>query len=239
IGSGSFKLVYKASWKHTKGNNTAVAILRIPDSASSGKKEDFEQELKILIHLGNHPNLLRLYGITLEPASKDYCLVTAFAPEGSLDNVLMNLAEKNQEMSLLAQLCAASQICDGMLQLSLNGVVHRDLAARNVCIADYGLAMIAIRGYGQSRGETINTTNSTARPIRWMAPESIRRRQYSEKSDVWAFGVTMWEIWSYGELPFSTEVDDASVGSQVLQGKRLPQPPACPPVVYKIMKDCW
>ena len=80
---------------------------------------------------------------------------------------------------------------------------------------------------------------STTRPIRWMAPESIERRQYSEKSDVWAFGVTLWEIWTDGKVPYCTVTDDSLVGSKVLGGVRLPTPPPCPAAVYSIMLECW
>ena len=254
IGSGSFKLVYKARWQKPRESSVDVVIQRIRGSGPTGRREEFEQEVRIFHQLGRHPNLLRLLAISIEPSSGDYCLVTEFASKGSLDGILSNFAEEEGRMSLLVQLQVAKQICDGMVQLSLHEVVHRDLAARNVLvfsldpedhlavsvkIADYGLSLMASRGYGESRAGSVSTAGSTARPVRWMAPESLRRRQYSEKSDVWAFGVTMWEIWTYGEVPYGTITEDPQVGSKVLDGERLPVPPSCPPQVYSIMQECW
>ncbi|EKX30784.1 hypothetical protein GUITHDRAFT_58757, partial [Guillardia theta CCMP2712] len=254
IGSGSFKLVYKARWQQPRGSSVDVAIQQIRGSGPTGRREEFEQEVKICQQLGRHPNLLRLLAISIEPSSGDYCLVTEFASKGSLDGILINFAEEEERMSLLVQLQVARQICDGMVQLSLHEVVHRDLAARNVLvfsldredhlavsvkIADYGLSLMASRGYGESRAESVSTAGSTARPVRWMAPESIRRRQYSEKSDVWAFGVTMWEIWTYGEVPYWAITDDELVGPKVVDGERLAAPASCPPQVYAIMQECW
>eukprot|EP00960_Hanusia_phi_P023797 702118-Hanusia_phi.AAC.1 len=91
----------------------------------------------------------------------------------------------------------------------MDAVNHREIHLK---IADFGLSLIA---------------GSTELPMRWMAPESIRRRQYSEESDVWAFGVTMWEIWTYAEFPYGHLSDDL-VGSKVIQGERLRSPGACP-----------
>eukprot|EP00960_Hanusia_phi_P057492 763583-Hanusia_phi.AAC.3 len=254
IGSGSFKLVYKARWKQGHRSDSDVAILLIRGSASTGRKGEFEQEVRIFQHLGIHPNLLRLLAVTTEPDSGDHCLVTEFAPKGSLDGILSILADGELTISLLVQLQVARQICDGMVQLSLHDVVHRDLSARNVLvfslhandhlgvsvkIADYGLSVLASRGYGESRGSGVSTAGATARPVRWMAPESIRRRQYSEQSDVWAFGVTLWEVWTYAELPYGAITDDMLVGSKVLEGARLSTPPSCPAGVYGIMQKCW
>ncbi|EKX33564.1 hypothetical protein GUITHDRAFT_81277, partial [Guillardia theta CCMP2712] len=249
IGSGPFKLVYKARWL-----STPVAIQRIRGSGETGRREELAKEVKGFKQLGEHPNLVRYLAISIEPMSGDYCMVTEFAPLGSLDVILANLAEDGETIDLLAQLQVARQICEGMLRLSLRKVVHGDLAARNVLvfrldaqnhmdvsvkIADYGLSIMANRAYGEGRAVSVSTAGLTARPMRWMAPESIRRRRFSEKSDVWAFGVTMWEVWTYAEVPFCTIEDDGLVGSKVLDGDRLPRPPSCPATVYGIMQECW
>ncbi|EKX40596.1 hypothetical protein GUITHDRAFT_39314, partial [Guillardia theta CCMP2712] len=254
VGSGSFKLVYKARWLQSQRESQVVAILRIRGSGSFGNNEEFEKELQIFQQLGRHPNLLRLLAVTIDPASGDSCLVTEFAPKGSLDIMLSEFAEKQEAVSLLVQLQVAKQICDGMVQLSLHDVVHRDLATRNVLvfsldvrdhlgvcvkIADYGLSIVASRRQGEGQGASVSTAGTAARPVRWMAPESIRRRQYSEKSDVWSFGVTMWEIWTHAEVPYGACTDDAALGWKVVEGERLPPPPDCPAAVYTIMRECW
>eukprot|EP00960_Hanusia_phi_P012912 377400-Hanusia_phi.AAC.3 len=186
------------------------------------------QEIRCFRELGRHDNLLALRGMTIEPRSGDYCLVTEYAPQGSLD-----------------QLEAAIQICSGMAHLALHGVIHpgpqrsQSRGSSQNPIADYGLAVKALCGYESAQGATVSTAGSTARPIRWMAPESIEWRHYTEKSDVWAMGVTMWEIWTYGKIPYGAITDDEMVGKRVVEGLRLLCPSVCPPGVYDVMQACW
>ncbi|EKX52428.1 hypothetical protein GUITHDRAFT_65027 [Guillardia theta CCMP2712] len=255
IGVGTFKLVYQARWQQPHGASSEVAVLRIRGSGSAGRMKEFEQEVKIFQHLGFHPKLLQLLAITNEPGSGDYCMVTELASKGALDVILSSLAKERQTLSLLVQLQVARQICDGMVHLALHGVVHGDLATRNVLVfrldarnhldvsvkvADYGLSIISARWYRQSHAASFNTARSMTRPVRWMAPESIERRQFSEKSDVWAFGVTMWEIWTYAEkIPYESVSEDSLVETKVLGGERLPRSPSCPAAVYSIMLECW
>mmetsp|Transcript_12068 Transcript_12068/g.27886 ORF Transcript_12068/g.27886 Transcript_12068/m.27886 type:complete len:461 (-) Transcript_12068:171-1553(-) len=253
--SGSVKLVYKATWIHPQHGDRTVALLQIRGSGSRGTREDVLQEVKFFEKLGQHENLLKLYGITVEPTRNDFCLVTEHANEGSLDNTLLAAHDAGVKFSPLVLLEAVMQICRGMVHLSLHDILHRDLATRNVLvfrwdprdhqtgirlkIADYGLALMMHGENGNPQGSAMTTSGSTVRPIRWMAPESISRRQYSEKSDVWAFGVTMWEIWTYGEVPYGAIASDEDVGRKVVDGERLPSPPQCPPGIYSIMKKCW
>jgi len=249
--SGSFKTVFHGQWKKSCGY-TDVAILQIRNSRAAGRREEFEREVQTFKTLGLHSNLLRLLAITTEPKSGDFCMVTEFASMGSLDTHLSELAERKTTISPLVQLQVAMQICEGMVQLALYEVVHRDLAARNVLvfslvpqdhlrvnvkIADYGLSIMASRGYGEGAGG-VSTAGSTIRPVRWLAPECIQRRRYSEKSDVWAFGVTLWEVWTYAKVPFYNTSDE-EVEQKVLTGSRLSQPQSCPDQVYSIMQECW
>eukprot|EP00960_Hanusia_phi_P030065 748368-Hanusia_phi.AAC.1 len=260
IASGSHKLVYKAVYNHPQAGATAVALLQMRRSRWQPKREDVVQEVRIFKHIGRHEHFLDLLGIAVDPASGDIYLITDFAPRGSLDQLLKAAADNDLTVSPLVQLEAARQICSGMAHLAMHQVFHRDLAARNVLIfkfdpknhhngvhlkiADYSLAVIAPRAHGEWNGSgsqtsAIVTASSTACPIRWMAPESMRSNQYSEKSDVWAFAVTLWEIWTYGEVPYGTIADDDAVEQIVVNGDRLPLPDVCPPGVYEIMLACW
>ncbi|EKX42892.1 hypothetical protein GUITHDRAFT_61191, partial [Guillardia theta CCMP2712] len=235
IGSSSFKLVYKARWQQLQGSSADVAILRLRGSGLTEKRDELEQKAKTFQQLGRHPNLLRLLAITVEPSSGDFCLVTELASKGSLDEILYKFAVEEETLGLLVQLQVVRQICDGMVQLSLHEVVHRGLGARNVLVfsldaQDHLGVSVKIADYA----------GWTAQPMRWMAPESIERRQFSQKSDVWAFGLTMWEVWTYGQIPYgSTITDDALVGSKVVDGERPAAPASCPAVVYTIMQECW
>ena len=223
IGSSSFKLVYKARWQQLQGSSADVAILRLRGSGLTERRDELEQKAKTFQQLGRHPNLLRLLAITVEPSSGDSCLVTELASKGSLDEILYKFAVEEETLGLLVQLQVVRQICDGMVQLSLHKVVHRGLGARNVLVfsldaQDHLGVSVKIADYA----------GWTAQPVQWMAPESIERRQFSQKSDVWAFGLTMWEVWTYGQIPY-----------EVIDGERPAAPASCPAVVYTIMQECW
>ncbi|EKX35660.1 hypothetical protein GUITHDRAFT_53133, partial [Guillardia theta CCMP2712] len=254
VGSGSSKLVYKARWRQPHASTADVAILRIRGSGATVRRQALEQEVKTWHQLGRHRSLLGLLAVTVEPSSGDYCLVTDYACQGSLERTLRSFAEEEETMGELVQLEVARQICDGMEQLSLHEVVHRELAARSVLVwslqgqdhlgvrvkvADYGRWIMGSRGDGVSRVGSESSAGSRAGRARWMAPESLLRHRYSEKSDVWAFGVTLWEVWTYGKVPYWAITDDELVGPKVVDGERLAAPAACPPAVYAIMRECW
>ena len=156
-------------------------------------------------------------------------------------------------VSHLVRLTIAVQVADAMMQLELHNVIHRDLAARNILVfefdaldwkkvlvkvTDYGLALLADKGF--SAGMMVSTHSaSAAGPIRWMAVESLTRRMYSSKSDVWAFGVLLWEIMTLCFLPYHDISDDKEVARAVRAGERLPKPDNCPDELYAIMTKCW
>jgi serine/threonine protein kinase len=135
------------------------------------------------------------------------------------------------------------QAAAGMKYLGEKKVIHRDLAARNllaapgsanhksiVKIADFGLSRVTEGGFYQSENKTI--------PFKWTAPEVIKHGTFSNSSDVWSFGITMWEIFSYGELPYQSMTNKEATDA-VAQGYRLPSPSECPQNVYQAMQSCW
>eukprot|EP00281_Chroomonas_sp_CCMP1168_P032331 CAMPEP_0206236460 /NCGR_PEP_ID=MMETSP0047_2-20121206/13730_1 /ASSEMBLY_ACC=CAM_ASM_000192 /TAXON_ID=195065 /ORGANISM="Chroomonas mesostigmatica_cf, Strain CCMP1168" /LENGTH=142 /DNA_ID=CAMNT_0053660803 /DNA_START=50 /DNA_END=474 /DNA_ORIENTATION=- len=134
-----------------------------------------------------------------------------------------------------------------MEQLGQCGVVHRDLAARNVLVFGFHPTMrrhvlVKVTDYGlavASAGAVTTNSGSAAGPLRWMAPESIRFRRYSEKSDVFAYGTLLWEMWARGEVPFSHVSDDEEVARRVVAGLRPERPPGCPDEAFAIMNACW
>jgi len=148
------------------------------------------------------------------------------------------------------------QVAEAMTHLHLYNVLHRDLATRNtlvfrfdpqnwklvvVKVTDYGLSLLTHKGFtgGASVVEVATMSSNAAGPTRWMAPESIMRRVYSKKSDVWSFGVLLYEVWTLGMIPYYLIADDREVARLVTQGERLSQPDNCPQQVYAIMQDCW
>ena len=135
------------------------------------------------------------------------------------------------------------QAAAGMKYLGEKKVIHRDLAARNllaahgdvnhksiVKIADFGLSRVTEGGFYQSENQTI--------PFKWTAPEVIKHGTFSSSSDVWSFGITMWEIFSYGELPYQSMTNKEATDA-VAQGYRLLSLSACPENIYQTMQSCW
>ena len=168
-------------------------------------------------------------------------MIMEYAEQGSLNHVLTSIAEQDVHVSNLVLLTVSVQVADAMMHLDLHKVIHRDLAARNILVfqfdpndwkkvqvkvTDYVLSLLVNKGF--SAGETVSTHSASAvGPIRWMAPEALSRRMYSNKSDVWAFGVLLWEIMTLGYVPYHTISEDKDVAQAVLDGERLPKPNRC------------
>jgi len=185
-------------------------------------------------------------------------MVMEFAPLGSLDHALRKAEEDGMDVSNLVKTTVAMQVAEAMAHLHLLDVVHRDLAIRNVLVfkfdahdwrrilvkvTDYGLSLLVNKGYTAGTTPTVVEimTNSAgaAGPTRWMAPESILRRIYSKKTDVWAFGVFLYEVWTLAMIPYYLISDDREVARMLVDGERLQQPDSCPDHVYIIMQECW
>lgn len=142
----------------------------------------------------------------------------------------------------------AADICSGMHYLEYKQVLHRDLAARNILVASDRLVKISDFGLARSldANEQFYRIRNPARnlPIKWYAPESLRTLEFTHKSDVWSYGITLWEMYSYGDDPaYPVGESEAQLLGQLLalleQGVRLPCPPDCPHTIYQIMSNCW
>jgi tRNA A-37 threonylcarbamoyl transferase component Bud32 len=252
LAAGSFKSVYKARWEK-KGRNVALLVLRHSNQAALS---DMDNEIRMFGTLGKHKHLAQLLATCTQAQSEEKCMVMEFAPLGSLDHVLSKADEDGVDISNLVKITLGMQVAEAMTHLHLYNVVHRDLATRNtlvfrfdpqnwklvlVKVTDYGLSLLAHKGFteGASVIEVATMSSNAAGPTRWMAPESIMRRVYSKKSDVWSFGVVLYEVWTLGMIPYHLIADDKEVARLVTQGERLPQPGNCPQQVYAIMQDCW
>jgi tRNA A-37 threonylcarbamoyl transferase component Bud32 len=254
LATGSFKSVYRARWMK-KARDVAVLVLRNSDQAALS---DMKNEIRIFGTLGKHKHLAVLLATCTQPQSQDKCMVMEFAPLGSLDHVLRKAEEDGVDVSNLVKTTVAMQVSEAMAHLHLLDVVHRDLAIRNVLVfqfdaqdwrrilvkvTDYGLSLLVNKGFtaGATSAVVEITTNSAgaAGPTRWMAPESILRRIYSKKTDVWALGVLLYEIWTLAMIPYYLISDDREVARMVVDGERLHQPDSCPDHVYVIMQECW
>ncbi|CAI4228531.1 unnamed protein product [Auanema sp. JU1783] len=234
IGEGTFAVVKKAVWTPPNGQkiNVAVKILR---DVSPLVMEDLKVEAGHLLNL-QHQHLIRLYGVV----SQSPIMVFELCEGGSL---LDRLRESNKPVLLLNTLLDyCLQIVKAMAYLESKHCVHRDLAARNILITkdeknvkicDFGL----MRNLKENEQMYIMGPQKRV-PFSWCPPESLKQRKFSHASDVWAFGVTVWELFSYGEEPW--------IGCRALdvlklldKGERLKKPDYCSDQIYDIISLCW
>ena len=123
--------------------------------------------------------------------------------------------------------------------LEQSSIIHRDVAARNILISQQLICKISDFGLAQKvSGSTYKESSRTQFPLKWMAPEAIRQRLFSFKSDVWAFGILLHEMFTHGALPYPG-IQNSDVAQLVKAGYRMPCPRGCPPDIYEIMQNCW
>ncbi|KAL6057428.1 CLL4A clavata1-like receptor S/T protein kinase protein [Balamuthia mandrillaris] len=234
IGQGSFGVVHVGTWQWTD-----VAI-KLIDTIRPELLEDFAREAEVMQRLPPHPNVVLLFGVCMD-AEHPLCIVTEFLPNGSLLDHLHDIKKKGARMEHGDMMRIAKGIAAGMMHLHAERILHCDLAARNVLltgnleakVSDFGMARVLREGQAQHQ------TNSNEGPVRWMAPESLKERVYSEKTDAWSFGVVLWEIATAGKVPFADK-SNAQVCVEVLsQGLRLEAPADAPLVFRHLMEACF
>eukprot|EP00118_Oscarella_pearsei_P014732 m.128401 g.128401 ORF g.128401 m.128401 type:complete len:603 (+) comp37953_c0_seq19:3198-5006(+) len=238
LGAGEFGTVCKAIWSAQK---IEVAVKTLKPEVSGKAKNDFLREASVMCSC-DHPHLVQLLGVCIdEPA----LLITELAGYGSLGSYLKKRTPGGKStldnVQLDRQLDFAGQIAQAMIYLSSKKLVHRDLATRNVLV--FSSQLVKVSDFGLSRAcdtgkEYYAIKTHTKLPLRWMAPETWNYRKFTPMSDVWSFGVTLWEIMSYGSKPYS-RLKSQDVPGYVESGKRLLQPDRCPDKIYDIMLACW
>ncbi len=264
MGKGCFGQVWKAEATEgipgldKKSVTVAVKMLRTEGAESATEKEkrdlkrdlkqDFLHELSMMKMLDPNPNVVRLLGCCTE---KDpIFIILEFVDGSTLQEFLRNsrsehnyknLHGESQTLTARDLTSFAFQIAKGMAYLSSKKIIHRDLAARNVLIDD-STNVCKVADFGFARhvmGNNIYERKSQGKlPIRWMAPESLYDNCYTTKSDVWSFGVLMWEIVALGSTPYPGK-SPSEVMEFVRDGGRLEKPPHCDRRLYNIMSYCW
>ncbi|XP_071586284.1 angiopoietin-1 receptor isoform X2 [Heliangelus exortis] len=246
IGEGNFGQVLKARIKKD-GLRMDAAIKRMKEYASKDDHRDFAGELEVLCKLGHHPNIINLLG-ACEHRGYLY-LAIEYAPHGNLLDFLRKsrvletdpaFAIANSTASTLSSqqlLHFAADVARGMDYLSQKQFIHRDLAARNILVGENYVAKIA--DFGLSRGQEVYVKKTMGRlPVRWMAIESLNYSVYTTNSDVWSYGVLLWEIVSLGGTPYCG-MTCAELYEKLPQGYRLEKPLNCDDEVYDLMRQCW
>ncbi|XP_051265837.1 ephrin type-A receptor 7 isoform X7 [Dicentrarchus labrax] len=235
IGAGEFGEVCSGRLKLPGKRDVSVAIKTLKVGYTEKQRRDFLCEASIMGQF-DHPNVVHLEGVVTR--GKPVMIVIEYMENGSLDAFLRKHDGQFTVIQLVGMLRG---IAAGMRYLSDMGYVHRDLAARNILVnsnlvckvSDFGLSRVI-----DDDPEAVYTTTGGKIPVRWTAPEAIQYRKFTSASDVWSYGIVMWEVMSYGERPY-WDMSNQDVIKAIEEGYRLPAPMDCPPGLHQLMLDCW
>ncbi|KAG7295195.1 hypothetical protein JYU34_022164 [Plutella xylostella] len=245
LGQGAFGEVYQGLYKHRLQDTVEmpVAVKTLPELSSSQAESDFLMEAAIMAKF-NHPNIVHLIGVCFDRHPR--FIVLELLAGGDLKNFLRESRPRIERATALTMkdlLLCALDICKGCRYLEAKRFIHRDIAARNclltsrgpgrvVKIADFGMARDIYRSDYYKKG------GKAMLPIKWMPPEAYIDGVFTIKTDVWSFGVLLWEVFSLGVMPY-TGCSNREVMEMVSGGGRLEKPYGCPDEIYQLMCECW
>ena len=252
LGEGAFGKVYKGECFGVGiGSGCAlVAIKTLKPGASPKTKNDFQREAELMVEL-RHPNIVCLIGVSFQEDPQ--CMIfehmahgdlheflTAHSPNIDSDMSEPSVDDQSNVLKPMDMSFIAIQIAAGMEYLGSHHYVHRDLAARN-CLVGENLT-VKISDFGLSRdiysADYYRVQSKSLLPVRWMPPESILYGKFTTESDVWSFGVVLWEIYSYGLQPYYG-YSNQEVIEMIRSRQLLPCPEDCPSRIYAFMVECW
>ncbi|XP_014665565.1 PREDICTED: NT-3 growth factor receptor-like [Priapulus caudatus] len=249
LGEGAFGRVFLGECFHLAGESpTLVAVKTLKCQSAENALHEFMAEADIMNRL-QHESIVTFHGICID--GDPLMMVFEYMKNGDLNNYLRSrgpdakLLSKSQcpsfnELSSVELIHVAIQIASGMQYLSSQHFVHRDLATRNCLVGDQ--LSVKIADFGMSRdiysNDYYRIGGQTMLPVRWMPPESILYRKFTTESDVWSFGVVLWEIFTFGKQPWY-ELANHEVIDHIQCGHILSRPTMCPEHIYQLMLRCW
>ncbi|XP_066128387.1 fibroblast growth factor receptor 4 isoform X1 [Saccopteryx bilineata] len=254
LGEGCFGQVVRAEAlgmdpaQPDQANTVAVKMLK--DNASDKDLADLVSEMEVMKLIGRHKNIINLLGVCTQEGPL-YVIVEC-AAKGNLREFLRARRPPGPDLSpdgpwsnegplsFPALVSCAYQVARGMQYLESRKCIHRDLAARNVLVTEDNVMKIA--DFGLARGvhhiDYYKKTSNGRLPVKWMAPEALFDRVYTHQSDVWSFGILLWEIFTLGGSPYPG-IPVEELFSLLREGHRMDRPPNCPPELYGLMRECW
>ncbi|XP_073861800.1 tyrosine-protein kinase Srms isoform X5 [Macaca fascicularis] len=228
LGEGYFGEVWEGLWLGSLP--VAIKVIKSADM----KLADLAKEIQTLKGL-RHERLIRLHAVC--SGGEPVYIVTELMRKGNLQVFLGS--PEGRALRLPPLLGFACQVAEGMNYLEGQRIVHRDLAARNVLVDDGLACKVADFGLARLLKDDIYSPSSGSKiPVKWTAPEAASYRVFSQKSDVWSFGVLLYEVFTYGQCPYEGMTNHETL-QQIMRGYRLPRPAACPAEVYVLMLECW
>ena len=227
LGAGQFGEVWMGIW-----NNTTEVAVKALKPGTMGASEFLEEAA--LMKKFRHQNLVQLYAVCTK--QEPIYIITELMKHGSL---LEYLRGDGRSLKLPQLIDMGAQVASGMAYLEEENYIHRDLAARNVLVGEYLICKVADFGLTGVIDKNINDAHTGANiPIKWTAPEATMYSRFTIKSDVWSFGILLYELITYGRFPYPG-MNNAQVLEALQTGYRMPCPMGCPEQLYEIMRECW
>uniref|UniRef100_A0AC34QZM5 Tyrosine-protein kinase n=2 Tax=Panagrolaimus sp. JU765 TaxID=591449 RepID=A0AC34QZM5_9BILA len=232
LGGGAFGDVHIGTWKKGNGEEVSVAIKKLKGMMHKKERCEFVKEARVMRKF-KHQNLVQLIGIA---PNEPMLIILELCPGGSLQSYLKSHPDTQKDK--LIQF--ATDSCRGLCYLSVHKCIHRDIAARNCLLGKNDEVKISDFGLSVANTDVLKLTQLKSMPIRWLSPETLKKGEFSTKSDVWSFGVMLWEIFSHCKSdPFPGE-NNAQARNKILSGHDpLDAPENMPALMHSVMKLCF